>query len=752
MIGSAALRTVRPIKGIVLGLLIGLVGVVISATPDGMALEDDVGLHWLFNLRGPVAPPLDVVIVAIDEQARKELRLPPKPSDWPRATHARLVRTLAAAHPTVIVFDLAFEIPHEPQGDAQFADAIQEAGNVIIAETLRRDSAGQFVLDQRISPIEVLEKASTRRAAFALPKSSRVDTYWAFIAAGSTRPTLPAMAFQIHALPAYHHFVRLWQGGSASPAPLESFGSASHIEAAMTATRRAVLANPSAAQKVFHAIDAGEDGAMTARDRRLVKGLIGLYAGSDERYLNFYGPPRTIRTISYNELLQVAPSIAQGQVGNMPANELEGKAIFIGYSALTPDAQDVVRDDYNTVYNAPSRLRISGVEVAATAFANLLEGNELRPIPAGWHFAAILLWGTVLGVGARMFRPSLAIVIVALLTGIYFVIAVGLFDVYAWMVPLLIPAALQAPLALFGGIALNYRDVRKEREVIKQAFGYFLPNSVVDQLAKGIGPAKSDNQLVYGACLYTDVERYSTISETMGPRELARLMNDYFAEVFKPVAQRNGVVSDVVGDAVLAIWASSVSDISLRRNACHAALEIAEALEHFNGAVPGRPKLRTRIGLHSGELLLGSIGAGQHFEYRAVGDIVNTATRIEGLNKYLATTVLASQDIVEGLDEFVVRPIGSFLFAGKTRPLTVCELVARKQADAHPARWLRERFAEALAAYRGARFDDAQARFAEILRECPDDGPSRFYLTRAQQFVAAPPIGAWDWTVVLEKK
>ena len=157
-------------------------------------------------------------------------------------------------------------------------------------------------------------------------------------------------------------------------------------------------------------------------------------------------------------------------------------------------------------------------------------------------------------------------------------------------------------------------------------------------------------------------------------------MNRYYAVLFEPVKRHGGLVQDVVGDSMLAVWATTEPDLSLRSRACLAALDIASAVDRFNAA-SGRLALPTRIGLHSGQLLLGSVGAMDHYEYRAVGDIVNTATRLEGLNKHLGTRLLVSADVLQGLEGLMSRELGAFLLAGKSRPIVVHELIARA-ADA----------------------------------------------------------------------
>jgi adenylate cyclase len=207
-------------------------------------------------------------------------------------------------------------------------------------------------------------------------------------------------------------------------------------------------------------------------------------------------------------------------------------------------------------------------------------------------------------------------------------------------------------------------------------------------------------------------------------------MDDYFAEVFRPVRQRGGTVLDVVGDGMLAIWTSPTAGVEYRRDACHAALGIAASVDAFNADAPPDRVLRTRIALHCGELMLGSFGAADHFEYRAVGDIVNATSRIEGLNKMLGTRALASEAVLQGLDEFAVRPVGTFVLAGKSQPLALCELMGlRADEDSQQAR-LRERFAEALVAYIKGDCRTAGRHFGAIVADFPVDGPSIFYRDR----------------------
>jgi adenylate cyclase len=764
---SSKSRMGRPLKGLALGLVIGLLGSLATSLPRMAEIEEDFELRWLFNLRGATPAPPEVVVVAIDEQSARKLGLPSKPSEWPRDLHAQLVDRLARAGARVIGFDLTFDIPSRtPEDDDEFAAAIRRAANVVLVDSLRKETVrqksqedrtiGEILIEKVIPPIPGLEQAALAHAPFPLPKESRVNTYWTFKAGAGDRPTLPVIAFQIYAFDVYQDFIGLLRRVDPSlaaepPASASALVASAGTGGLVAMLRNVFLNDPQIGERILSELKNTSDQELAPRKKRLIQSLVSLYRSTELAYLNFYGPPRSIATVPYSEIVSAAQRQDEASKERL-AGLFNGKAVFVGFSAFSQPEQDRIRDDYQTVYSQRSGLDISGVEIAATAFANLLDDRPVRPIPFPWQLGVVALWGIVLGAACRMLRPIAAAALVFLLVSAYLLVAVRQFTVAATWLPLLIPLYLQAPLALFGGVALSYRDARKERKLIKQAFGYFLPDKIVDQLVESVGPLNSADQLVYGACLATDVEKYTTLAETMSPRELGQLMNEYYAELFKPVERLGGVVNEVVGDAMLAIWAASSAQASVRSQACQAALEIQEALERFNKASVGRPALLTRFGLHSGQMLLGSIGASRHYEYQAVGDMVNTATRIEGLSKYLGTRILASEATIEGLEQFVTRPVGSFLLAGKATAVNVVELVGSTQYTSPEASVLYQKFAVALQTYRERQWREAARLFAEILTAFPEDGPSRFYLRRCESYVQATPDEPWDPTVRLDQK
>jgi len=750
-----------------MGLGIGLLGVLAISLPGTSEIEEDLELAWLFQARGPRPAPSEVVVIALDAQSAHALNLPSKPSEWPRSLHGQLVERLARAGARLVCFDLTFDAASRaPENDVAFAEAMTRAGNVVLVDSLRKRTFGregdskrtmaEVQIEELTPPIPILEQAALAHAAFPLPKDSRLNAYWTFKVGAGDRPTLPVLAFQIYAFDAYRDFLALLRRVEPSLA-LDASDDARALVAAvdrggvLEKVRRAFLRDPELVDRVLRRLEDSTDTEITPANKRLIRSLVGVYRASEVAYLNLYGPARSITTIPYSEVLSAEPRQPQDPAVRAD-DSFRGKVVFVGYSASSQPDQDRIRDDYRTVFSQRSGLDISGVEIAATAFANLLEDRPVRPVAFPVRLAIIGFWGFVLGAACRMLRPSAAAVLVLALSSVYLFVAVHEFGATSVWLPLLIPLAAQAPLALFGGTLLNYRDAKRERKHIREAFGRFVPEKIVDRLVENVGPVGAADQLVYGACLATDLEKYTLLAEAMSPAELGALMNEYYAELFKPVERLGGVVNEVVGDAMLAIWAAPSASSSVRSQACEAALQILEALEHFNRGRVGKPSLNTRFGLHSGQLLLGSIGASKHFEYQAVGDMVNTASRIEGLSKYLGTRILVSEATVEGLTEFLTRPVGSFLLAGKSSAIPVVELGGRTR-DANPRTlMLYERFAGALESYHAGRWRDAVRALSEILKAFPEDGPSRFFLARCEAHVRNPPDQAWDPTVRLEHK
>ena len=459
-----------------------------------------------------------------------------------------------------------------------------------------------------------------------------------------------------------------------------------------------------------------------------------MYAGAESRYLHYYGPPRTIHTIPFHELLMAGPT---------ELAELRGRAVFVGYSERRQPEQ---QDEFYSVFTQRSGQALSGVEIGATAFANLLRGEAVQPLSIPAHLLTLFAWGSLLGVLFGSLPAVGAVVAAAALGAAYFGASAITFQTEGLWLPLVTPLLVQLPLALFFAVLLNYRQVRLQRERVQTALGYYVPARVADRLAQE-SLAETKGELLYGTCLFTDAEEYTTVAESMPPEELGTFMNDYYQAMFRAVEVHDGQVADLAGDSMVAIWAAAQADDRCRIRACRAAVDVLAAVRAFNEK-RGRHGLPTRIGLDAGNVLLGNIGAERRFEYRAVGDIVSTASRIQGLNRLLGTQILVSDTALAECEQYAAREVGTFLLRGKTTPVVVHELIdlTSTRLTREVAAELRARFAAALVIFRAGRWVEAERLFAEVLSTSADDGPSAYYLGLCASYRRSPPS---DWRGVV---
>ncbi|MCH9640027.1 MAG: adenylate/guanylate cyclase domain-containing protein [Betaproteobacteria bacterium] len=741
-------------KPLFLGVIVGLFGVLVNLTPLGLALEENYGLDFLFFLRGPVTVPNDVAVIAIDQPSATALDLPITPQSWPRELHARLIDKLSAAGARAIVFDLLFDKQGiVPEDDAKLSLAMQKARNVVVVTRLNfkelefhEDSAD--LSTNRITEVgtteilPIIADAAMAQAPFPLPKADRVNVYWTFKASAGDMSTIPVVALQVYALPLYDDFVNLLQKVEPTEAAkLPVANDDLDIGDLITTLRRIFVKDSQLAQSMQ--IELNRDTSLDATKKRVINALINVYAGDESRYINFYGPPRSVMTVPYHQIIQIdKSSTIENQLVQL---DFRDKVVFVGFSALTQYEQDRIRDDYNTVFSNPGGIYISGVEIAATAFANLLEGKSVKALPYIESSIVVFLFGLVIGVIFLVLPNRYAAVAGITLAGLYFYFAYYQFKEVAIWLPLIVPFFLQMPFALYGVVWLKRRRLKIEMDKL-------LPPEEARKIDNNID-SSNQMKLVYGVCLLTDVKGYTSLSARMDKTQLGLLMNEYYGVLFGLVHQHNGYVSNVVGDSMLAIWIDdSTANIVLHKKACLASLDISEAVERFSQSNSRQEKLPTRIGLHAGEMLSGQVGGGERYEFRVVGDVVNTSDRIQGMNKYLGTRVLISSDVVADLDDFLIRPVGSFMLKGKTLPVNLAELVTQKQQASNEQLWLCEVFACALHAYELQEWQEAIKGFSEILKVFPNDGPALYYLKRCRLLMLTPPIGLWDPTIHMESK
>ena len=732
----------RWLRGLLIGLAVSAVGILLFVTDSSIAnsglyylAETRVGLYSLFHVRGKRKPPPEVAVVAINARTGEKLGLPPLPRDWPRSIHGKLVDELTRRGAAAIVFDFDFRRSRNEQHDLAFARSVATSGRVVLFEYLTgqfrpiEDAEGRtqrtIWMEELQQPVPVLTNAARALGSFPLPKlGAAVHQFWAFKESAGDSATMPVSALQVFSLPHYAQWRNLLS--EAVPLPTDKFPlsasdlkNARHLKVLMNETRRLFKTNPGLAQHIEATPAFGRTGNA---ETRLFRALLGLYGGSDQPYLNYYGPPGTIPNVPYHAVINGSdPNLAPD------ALDFSGKAVFVGYSDLLNPHQD---DRFFTVFTHNEGVDLSGVEIAATAFANLIENRTVKPFGAGETLLILFAFGMTMGALVYLAPPAIGVTAALMLAFAYAAAAQFSFNSTGTWWPLVTPLLIQLPLALFVGLYAQYRLQHRRVQHISEAIRQYVPENVSRALtATELAPGDV-NKVTYGTCLSTDMAGFSTIAEKMAPGDLARFLNEYFEVLAQALKRHDVEVTEFRAYAIMCAWTGSVDDAAVRHRPVQAALEAAQEIGLFNSQRNLLGNLR--VGLADGEFYVGHAGGGGHFVYSIVGDCANTASRIEGLNKHLGTRILATGTVVVGQDALLVRSLGKYRFVGKTEALPITEVMATKGGATASQVELCERFAPALAAFEQGNWAQAAAQFEKLLTRFTQDGPTRFLLERCR--------------------
>ena len=758
---SSARFSSNQFSSLLVALLVIVAGFASALSPFGRWLEEDIGLPWLFKLRGEITAPKNVAVISIDQNSAHKLGLPAKPRKWPRYYHGKLVEQLAAHGATAIGFDIIFDEKRDPQDNRRFANGIATANNVVLFQYIRQQDAIDKVtgitqgrIEKLISPIPVLAQSARGLAPFPLPKvPAKVNHFILYKSSLGDMPTLPVAMLQLHARSVHAELIELISmfdptGANAIANAIQHQDSQGlGIQDIASQFRQLFAQQPELATKIKNKL-AQADHGYSDKQIKLLRALLNVYTAPKSLYLNFYGNFGSITTIPYYKVLSSDP--------DKPSIDVNGKAVFVGFSEQFQPEQ---KDGFYTVFTEESSgSDISGVEIIATAFANLLEQNAIT-VPSGyWEIAILIGWGLLISLLLRFGSALLQIPITLLLGFTYSGLVYYSFVEHYFWLPFLTPIVIQLLLASLLTFIWKYRQLQQERQHIREAFGYHLPVDVVDQIARGVDHVTRPGEKVHGIVMATDAQQYTTLSEKLTPDNLHRLMNEYYETIFKPIRDNHGIVSDVVGDAAMAIWASaSQSPHHLSSNdraqhhqhACLAALAAQQAINQFNQTNPEQA-LPTRFGLDSGEIVMGHVGALDHYEYRAIGDIVNTASRIEGVNKILGTCIIVSEAVLTGTRDLLSRELGRFKLVGKQSPTTLYELLGHKlyfQERSNFDLSVLDHFTQGLSLFQS---QDWPAAY-ECFHANKDDRPSIYYAELSQRYLEHPPQD-FEGYIVLTKK
>jgi adenylate cyclase len=403
-----------------------------------------------------------------------------------------------------------------------------------------------------------------------------------------------------------------------------------------------------------------------------------------------------------------------------------------------------------TVREKFERSTIAGVYIHATAVNNLIGRNalaELGRLPTALIAIAFALLG---GVAARMLNPVPAASIYAGMVLLWTACATLLFT-RTLVLPLSEPIA-AGLIALVAIIAYRLVVTDRGQRLLRRSFALYLAPQVIDRMLASNKLPVLGGETRHVTVFFSDLAGFSSIAEQMTSTELVAFMNEYLSEMTDIIEERGGYVEKYIGDSIVAVFGAPVYDGDHARNAAHAALACHKRLEELNRTSPAfhGVKVAHRMGLNSGEALVGNIGSKRRFNYSVMSDAVNVASRLEGANKYYGTAIIASETTVAATGStFTWRELDATRVKGRTTAVKIYELVALAGEATPQQQEVAAAYAEGLLRWRKRDFAAAAQSFGRV---AAFDAPSRFFLASAQKYANEPPGPDWEPVSALEGK
>ncbi len=725
-----------------------------------------------FQFRGPVPPGEEIVIVAVDQKTIDRLGWP-----FPRAHYGRMLQTLSADGARVVGFDMAFPFPDRSSGadvlskleeeyrqshgsrsqdaflerlrllreetdsDAQFAKAIEEAGNVVLGHLFFYQRAGiehlppeqieeyyevlAFEAYPQWRKLEVSENASGNQYPFYLESPVAV----------AVEPNLPVFAYAAESYGAFNFeadndgtFRRAPLIFSYSDPNLPEIEEEFYPSLAVQIARLYLGAGPQ--ETVLWFAPNGPE-KIEMGEKEIHPDVSG------KALINFAGPSQTYPHYSFADVAD----------GLTPQGAFRDKTVLVGATAMG------IGDMRPTPFEKQG---YPGVEIHANVVDNILNDKFLRRGLSEeiTDLGVLLFCGLVMGLLFVLVRPLISTLLyglaaAGLLTFVYYHFAVN----GRWL-SLVLPA---------GTLSLNYLGVisyrllfeEKEKRKVRGAFSQYVAPGFIRQILKDPGNLKLGGEEAELTVMFSDIRGFTSISEKLTPPELVELLNNYLTEMTEIVFSNRGTLDKYIGDALMAFWGRPFLDLhDHAARACQVALQMGSKLREMNSVWvnQGKPPLRIGIGLNTGPVMVGNMGSRRRFNYTVMGDHVNLSSRVEGLNKEYGTQIILTKythDSVAG--QFVTRPLDLIRVKGKNKPVTIYELLgpASEQSRYQP---LLGEFQQGMDAYRAGKWEAALGTFEDLAARHPSDGPTQVFLKRCKNFLKEAPEDVWDGVYTMTTK
>jgi adenylate cyclase len=647
-----------------------------------------------------------LLIVDIDRRSIDKLG---RFHSWPRLRLAQLVDTLSAGGAAAIVFDMLFDAGSDPAGDSLLVAAVRRSGRVVTGAGFSDADSATFLYAMRQAPAELERFAVSWQGDPRLP--------WAQARLEGALPGLQTAGAGLGFVNA-----RPDPDGVIRRAPLlASF-------AGRVWPSLALAALPAAQGWTGLEVSAMAEG-VELRERGGGGRILLPLDAHGNLVLRFRGPWQSLRTVSCFDVLE----------GRLPAGFLAGRVVLVGSSlAGLADLKPV-----------PLQAAFPGVEIQATVLSNLLAGDPLREAGRSGLLLMLLAGALPSALAFAQRRIALGVILLGAVGALLWSASLLALGAKGLHLPVALP--LLAGLAAGGGMLVQrLLGEERERRWLAGAFSRYVSQDLLAELLRHPESLRLGGQRRVISLLFCDIRGFTKISEQLPPHELGGLLNRYLSEMSRVILDQGGTLDKYIGDAIVAMFGAPVEQPDHAARALRAALEMQRHLENLRADFAGTPfaSLEIGIGVHCGPVLVGNFGSDLRFDYTAIGDAVNLASRLESLTKSYTSRILVTREILDAAGEgFSARLLDRVRVLGKQSPVEVHELeqdgAALAQQDLS--------FQAARRVYAGGDFDQAAALFRSHLALFPADGASRALLARCE-LLAGNPRPGWDGIWQMDRK
>ena len=707
-------------KGKVLtGMIIGILGwALVLLLYWGKLLEsyELKTYDQLCRLNAAKLPASDeIVLIVVDQGSLQAAQRQGINWPWPRQMYAPIVQFCALSGARALAFDVLFTEPsaYGVEDDRLLAESLKQNGHAFLPIFLSRQER----------PHSAWEKEIIKRIALPLrDQSDRTPSAYA-----SSLPPIQNLANSAIGL-----------GNVAIPP--DSDGIYRRLPLVFPYLDHWI---PSLGLALFRHLQGNDSVALEKNFLRIREVRIPL--DSEGTFLlSYYSNARDYPRFSAFNVIQSFQAIQEGSKPVYSPQAFRDKIVLVGFTAA----------GLFDMKPTPIRAVNPGMTIHATLVANLLHKDfRVRISPAA---ALALAAGIALMMGVTvMFVHNLwqlSLITLAYAGGLFFFIQLA-FRQNIWVDGILLSASLGMAFAMSS--AFSYATEGRQRRQIKQVFTHYMSDLLIQDLLRNPDKLRLGGEKRVLTVFFSDLAGFTTLSEKLTPEEVVMLLNRYLTAMTDIILASGGLIDKYEGDAIMAFWGAPLPQEDHALRACMAALEnqsrLAELRQEF--IKTGLPPVHARIGINTGEMIIGNMGSSQRFDFTVIGDSVNLASRLEGAGKEYGTSILIAEETYRrALDGVEARELDLLRVKGKDKPVRIYELLSRK-GELDPTKQKGcDLFAAGLEHYRKQQWEAAIAYFLQVLNLIPEDGPARTFIKRCEQFKQTPPETDWDGVYTLATK